>query len=284
MTIALPVLKQVPSPNYTPVAIAHDLVILHMMEGGYAGSVAWLCRPTTRASAHLCMRKDGGEDTQLAPLNFKAWAECDFNGKGVSIEIEGFTAQGMSEVTMRAAALRTAWLLRFYGIPCQYARGGQGRGYCMHHDLGAAGGGHVDICALDSPTWTTLEGYIKEAYDAFGDGPLPPWALHGLPAPHQIALPPPVAPEPSHGGAPRAQPDDATAHATPSGYPLGSRADVQWRLRKVGANPQLGVTNTDNGATHAALGTFQRAYGLPVTNELNPATWAALEAATAKAV
>jgi len=44
----------------------------------------------------------------IAPLNFKAWAECDFNGKGVSMEIAGFTAQGMSEVTMRAAALRTA--------------------------------------------------------------------------------------------------------------------------------------------------------------------------------
>jgi hypothetical protein len=129
-----------------------------------------------------------------------------------------------------------------------------------------------------------LEGYIKEAYDAFGDGPLPPWALHGLPAPHQITLPPPVTPGPSHSGAPRAQPDDAHTHATPSGYPLGSRADVQWRLRKVGANPQLGVTDTDNGATHAALGTFQRAYGLPVTSDLNPATWAALAAATAKAV
>ena len=82
----LPMLRQVPSPNYSPAPIAHDLFIFHMMEGGYAGSVAWLCRAATQASAHLCMRKDGGEVTQLVPLNCKAWAECNFNGRGISLE------------------------------------------------------------------------------------------------------------------------------------------------------------------------------------------------------
>ena len=40
--MAVPALKQTPSTNYSPTPIAHDLVIVHLMEGGYAGSVAWL--------------------------------------------------------------------------------------------------------------------------------------------------------------------------------------------------------------------------------------------------
>ena len=279
--INMGVVKQTPSPNFSNVQIAHDLFILHLMEGCYLGSVAWLCRPEARASAHYCSNADGSEVSQLVPFDRKAWAECNFNGRGISGEYPGFTAQGVPDVTLRAMARHGAWILRAYGIPCQHAAGGQGRGYCMHNDLGVAGGGHVDVCGVGDSTWQTIERYIKEEYDALGDGGLPPWALHGAPAPQSVVLPPAVTPEPTHGGADRSTPGDVHEHPTASGFPLASRADVQWRLRKVGANPQLGITGTDNGATHAALGTFQRAYRLPVTNELNPATWAALAGATA---
>ncbi len=277
----LPMLRQVPSPNYSPAPIAHDLFIFHMMEGGYAGSVAWLCRAATQASAHLCMRKDGGEVTQLVPLNCKAWAECNFNGRGISLEIEGFTAQGMSEQTMRAAALIAAWCCRTYGMPPVWAKGGAGRGLCQHHDLGAGGGGHVDCSEIGGATWLTLVAYTKEAYDAFGDGPLPPFALHGLPAPHQVELPPDVAPEPSHGGAPRIGPAEApVAHPTASGFPLGSMADIQWRLIKAGFSVgATGADNRDGPATEAAIAAFQKAHGLATTG-WGPLTWAALEAAT----
>src|SRR3954469_24631395 len=86
MSIAMPRVRQCPTPNYTPSPIAHDLVILHMMEGGYAGSVAWLCDSRALASAHLCMNDDGSEVTQLVPLQFKAWAQKAFNSRGVSLE------------------------------------------------------------------------------------------------------------------------------------------------------------------------------------------------------
>ena len=281
MTQAIPVLKQVPSPNYSPTPIAHDLVIVHLMEGSYLGSVSYLCLARVQASAHLCMNDDGSEFTQLVPLSMKAWAECAFNSRGVSIEAPGFTAKGVPDATLRGLAWATAWLLRTYGILCQHAAGGQGRGFCSHHDLGAAGGGHVDICGVNDATWQRFEGFVKQAYDAFGDGPLPAWALHGLPAPHQIALPPAAAPEPSHGGAPRCEAGDAVAHPTASGFPHGSIADLQWRLRKVGANPALGVDGDEGAATRAAIGVFQKAEGLPVTNDVNPATWAALDKATA---
>jgi hypothetical protein len=285
MTVTMPPVKQVPSPSYTPTPIAHGLFVFHMMEGGYLGSVNWLCRAATKASAHLCLRKDGGELTQLVPLSAKAWAECEFNGRGISLEIEGFTAQGMSEETMRSAALVAGWCCRAYGIPPVWAKGGQGRGLCQHHDLGAAGGGHVDCSAIGSETWLKLVAYTKEAVDAFGDGPLPPFALHGAPGPHQAELPPDVPPEPSHGGAARHDPNEAPApHPTVSTYPAHSAADLQWRLNRAGATSDDGqplkIDGWAGNKTKQAIVAFQKAHGL-ATDGLGPLTWAALDAASA---
>jgi hypothetical protein len=149
----------------------------------------------------------------------------------------------------------------------------------MHHDLGAAGGNHDDICGVGDATWRTFEGYVKAEYDAFGDGPLPTWALHGLPAPHQVSLPPDVEPTPSHGGAPRNQDGDAPAHPTASGYPTGSVADIQWRLNKAGAAPALVVDGHAGPLTRATIVAFQSAHGLAADGVVGPATLAALEAA-----
>lgn len=280
MPITMPPVKQVPSPNYSPRSISHDLFIYHMMEGGYLGSVAWLCRPATRAAAHLCTRKDGGEVTQLVGMQFESWAECNFNPRGASLEIEGFTAQGMSEQTMRAAALIGGWYCRAYGVPPAWAPNGAGRGLAQHHDLGAAGGGHVDCSAIGSDTWLKLVAYTKEAFDAFGDDPLPPFALHGAPGPHQVELPPAVAPEASHGGAPRAQPNDTHEHATASSYPRHSLAAMQFDLNAVGVSPRIEVDGLWGDETRAALVAFQRSHGLAPDGQIGPLTWAAIDKAS----
>jgi len=280
MLPVMPAVRQIPSPNYSQTLISHDLFVAHMTEGGYLGSVAWCCRQGG-AAPHLFMSEDGAEVTQSVPLQFKAWAQCAFNACGVSLEIPGFTAQGVPEARWRAAALIAAWVCRAYAIPPVWAPGGVGRGLCQHHDLGAAGGGHVDCSGIGSPTWLAFVGYVKEAFDAFDDGPLPAFALHGAPAPHAVELPPDVAPEPSHGGAPRVGPGDVVAHATASGWPLASIGDWQWRLAKAGANPALKADDSEGAATRAAIGVFQKAVGLPVTNDVNAATWARLEAMTA---
>jgi hypothetical protein len=281
--INMGVVKQTPSPNYSPTPIVHDKVFLHRTEGPTAeGADAWLCQKAADASTHLISNADGSITYQLVPLQFEAWAQCSFNRQGISIEYPGYTAQGVPEATLRAMALHTAWLLRAYGIPCQHAKGGQGRGYCMHHDLGAAGGNHTDVCGVEDATWQKLEGYVKEAYDAFGDGPLPPWALHGAPAPHAVELPPDVAPEPSHGGALRVDPASPPAeHPTVSGYPAGSVADLQWRLNKAGATPALAVDGHAGPLTRNAIAAFQGKHRLSVDGQIGPKTWAALEGASA---
>lgn len=276
----MPALKQTPSANYSPTPITPDKIFMHVMEGGCEGSVSWLCQKASQASVHLCMNEDGSVVYQLVPLRYKAWAQCQFNGQGISIEMPGFTAQGLPDERWRAGAKIAAWLCRTYGIPPVWARGGQGRGIAQHADLGAAGGNHHDCTAIGGPAWTTFLGYVKDAYDAFGDGPLPAWALHGLPAPHSVELPPDVDPEASHGGAARNEPGDVVAHPTASGFPHGSVSDLQWRLNNAGASPALIIDGDAGNQTRAALIRFQKAYGLVVDGKLGPKTWAALDKAT----
>lgn len=281
MAYALPSVIQRPTPNYTPVAIAHDLLILHMCEGGYAGSVAWLCQPAAKASAHICMSEGGSEVSQLVPIGMKSWAECQFNGMGVSLEIPGFTAQGIPEARWQAAALIFAWLSLAYQIPPTWAKSGLGRGITQHHDLGAAGGGHVDTCEVGSPTWLAFIGMVQAARDELAKVPLAPFLLHGLPNPHQTQLPPDAAPTPSHGGVPRISTYEVpTSHPTTSGYPHGSVADLQWRLNKAGAIPKLDVDGFAGGLTRNAIARFQATHSLYIDGLIGPKTWSALDLAT----
>ncbi len=280
MSFAMPSVRQVVSPNYSLTPIRHDNVFVHRCEGSYAGSVAWLCDRRANASAHLVMKADGSEVAQLVPLGLKAWAQCAFNANGVSLEIEGFTAQGLPDQTSQAAASIVAWLCRAYAIPPVWAQGGRGRGVCQHVDLGAAGGGHRDACGLGSPTWRKFMDFVTNAYDSFGNGLPPAFALHGLPNPHQVELPPDVTPTPSHGGAARIDPGETPApHPTDSGYPHGSVADLQWRLNQNGAAPPLGVDGFAGPLTRAAIADFQGRRRLFVDGRLGPKTWAAVDGA-----
>ena len=277
----VPALKQRPSPNYSGRGGARiRLFVVHMMEGAYPGSVAWLCMPKSQVSAHLCMTADGSEWSQLVPLNEKAWHACNANPYSIGIEAPGFTAQGFSDQWGRALAWGVAWLLKRYGLPCRHAEGGQGDGFCSHHDLGAMGGGHFDICPVDGPDWKRFEGFVADAYATFSDA-LPDWALHGVAAPTTIAPPTNSAPEPSHNGAPRAEAGDvASTHSTASGFAAGSFADIQWRLNKTGAAPSLEVDGYAGPKTSAAIVAFQSAHSLTADGIVGPATWAALEKAT----
>jgi hypothetical protein len=281
MPIAMPRVVQRPTPNYSPSPIKHDLTVLHMTEGGYLGSVAWLCDPRANASAHRLLKADASELTQLAPLNLKAWHACAFNGRALSLEIEGFTARGLADATLDAAALIAAWDCLAYGIPPVWARGGQGRGVCCHHDLGPAGGGHVDICGVGDALWSRMMAAIQNAYEALKALPsLPSFALHGAPGPHEVAPTPDVTPAPSHGGAPRNEPGDVHAHPTPSRYPAHSIAALQADLNAIikPATP-LTVDGRFGALTSGALREFPASHGCKPDGLIGSESWAALDAA-----
>ena len=281
MNLALPRVVQMPTPNYSPSLIRHDIFVFHRTEGNYDGARAWLCDPRARASATGVLKLDGSEYTQLVGAQFKAWAQCAFNSFGPSLEIEGFTAQGMPDITRDAAALVAAWFCRAYAIPPRWARGGQGRGLVQHHDLGAAGGGHVDCSGVGSFEWLALVAATQAAYDALGKLPaLPLFALHGAPGPHQVAATPDVTPAPSHGGAPRAEPADTHAHPTPSGFAQPSLAALQADLN---ALESAGLTTDGRfgGMTSAALKRFQAAHGCANDGLIGPESWSAIDRALA---
>ncbi len=281
MTIALPMVVQRPSPNYTPTPIRHDLFIFHDEEGNADGSLAWLCDPRAQAAPHLAMGADGSNTTyQLVPLQYKAWAQCSFNSAGISLEIPGF-ADKLPDARLQAAAVIGAWTCLAYDIPPVWAPGGKGRGIVCHHDLGAAGGGHVDVGPVGGATWQSIVRYTQAAYAELKALPsLPPLALHGLPGPHEISTPPDVVPEPSHGGVPRNEPGDTHAHPTPSGFAAHSIAALQSDLNKL-LGTSLDVDGRFGALTATALRCFQVAHGCDVDGLIGPQTWRAIDVAMA---
>jgi hypothetical protein len=278
MTFSLPSLKFVPSPNKSSRNGARiSKIVVHMTEGAYAGAVSWFAMVASQVSAHLVMKADGSEVTQCVALGDKAWHVCNFNPTTIGVEGEGFTAKGFDEPWARGMATIVAWLLRRYGLPCRWAQGGVGDGFCSHHDLGAAGGNHDDPTAIGSAAWAYLSDLIKAAYDAFGDGEPPAWALHGLPAPMAISPPPALNDNEtptSHGGQAGAEANES-AHPAP----VGSILWAQERLVALGVNSTLVCDGLAGPQTRAAVAKFQGGRGLYVDGIVGPKTIAALEAA-----
>jgi peptidoglycan hydrolase-like protein with peptidoglycan-binding domain len=124
---------------------------------------------------------------------------------------------------------------------------------------------------------------IQHACDSFGDGPLPDFALHGAPGPHQVETPSYAIGTPSHGGAPRNEPGDFINHPTASGFVAHSIPALQGDLNTLGAHPPLQVDGGFGPATQAALRAFQATRGLVIDGQVGPASWAALDASLSKA-
>lgn len=179
--MSMPPVKWQASPNFNAGAIKHDLFFFHCTQGSYAGAKSWLCNPVAKASAHLIIPATVAECTQLVDLRHKAWCQRNFNGRGVSLEIEGWVEKGLSVETTKGAARIAAWICIAYKIPPVWAKGGQGRGVCQHIDLGKDGGNHHDIYPIGSPRWLDLMDEVKKAHEELSRGPLPAFPLRGLP-------------------------------------------------------------------------------------------------------
>lgn len=194
MSITLPPLKQVPSPNFSersPPII--NLVVCHDCEGSYAGSVSWFAQRRSQVSAHIVLKEDGSEATQMVPFAKKAWHACNYNSRSIGVEIAGYAKPGFSADELNADANIVAWLLRKFGIPCQWAgKGAPKPGFCSHFDLGAAGGGHTDL-TTDPVVWAAFQARVEAAYAASAGAPLAQWGYVTV-VPIAIASKPPVAP------------------------------------------------------------------------------------------
>lgn len=157
--VVLPPLVQRRSPNRSSRhGTRIDLVVLHETAGSYNGAVSWLCNPVSRASAHLVVREDGHEATQLVTIGEKAWTQGDFNSRAIGVELANITRKGYAtEHQLRVAARIFGFFCLRHDIPPKWSRTGTGRGVCRHSDLGAAGGGHTECGPGDTDWFRFLE-------------------------------------------------------------------------------------------------------------------------------
>jgi hypothetical protein len=174
----LPVLKWIPSPNFSARSARVDLLVIHDTEGSYESTVAWFQNKASEVSAHFVIKEDGSEATQMVDLADKAWACCAFNSRSVNFEMAGWASKGYGSPEWLAMARVSAFHLHHLQIPCRWARGGVGPGFCSHFDLGEAGGGHSDP-TTDAAVWRKFVDLVMAQYNA-GDFP-PIWRPeHGL--------------------------------------------------------------------------------------------------------
>ena len=171
----LPVLKWLASPNFSERTEKLDLLVAHDCQGSYLGSIETFMQAHTSnpVSAHIVLREDGKEATQMVGFGKKAWHDCSFNSESIGLEMAGFEARGYADSEWQAEANMIAYLLHRYQIPVRWAKDGKGGGFCRHLDLGRLGGGHTDP-TQDLAVWMNFVQRVEAAYNA-GGFPAEPW-------------------------------------------------------------------------------------------------------------
>ncbi len=172
--MTLPPLKWVTSPNFSrrsPQKI--DLIVAHDTEGGYKGAIATFANTHSQVSAHVVLREDGKEATQMVGFKSKAWHVKAFNSRSIGIEMAGFLAKGLDAAEWLAAAEITAYLCHRFNVPTTWTRNGARPGVCRHYDLGKAGGGHMDP-TQSIAIWQKFLDNVAVAFKA-AQWPAAPW-------------------------------------------------------------------------------------------------------------
>ena len=106
--------------NYTNGGIvSYDYVVVHTMQGYYAGSISWFQNPSANVSAHYCMRSSDGEVTQMVRNDDRAWHVGNSNSYALGIEHEGFVddASWYTWETYLSSARLARWLCEAHDIP-----------------------------------------------------------------------------------------------------------------------------------------------------------------------
>lgn len=154
MTVLAPLIWR-PSPNHSSrhgEPTTH--LVWHATIGRYLGAVATLREPTSDASAHLVVREDGGETTQLVRLDAKAWHAYPYwNTRSIGVEHASLQRGFASHAQLEQSARLFAYLCHRERIPAVHGVD-RPRGIVRHRDLGAVGGGHLD--GPDDHVWFDL--------------------------------------------------------------------------------------------------------------------------------
>lgn len=96
-------------------------VVVHDMEGYYAGAISWFKNAASNVSAHYCIRSSDGEITQMVREQDTAYhaGNWTYNKESIGIEHEGFKSdpgRWYTDVMYRRSAQLTAAITKRYGI------------------------------------------------------------------------------------------------------------------------------------------------------------------------
>jgi len=98
-----------------------DVVVIHTVQGSYAGAISWFQDSAANVSAHYVVRRSDGAITQTVHHADIAWhaGNWSYNQRSIGIEHEGFVADAnnYTPAMLQASADLTRWLCDNLGIP-----------------------------------------------------------------------------------------------------------------------------------------------------------------------
>src|SRR5690606_19020241 len=80
------------STNYSTAGNGRSAVIMHTIEGSYAGGISWFQNPAANVSAHYVIRRSDGQITQMVREHHQAWHAAYHNHYTIGIEHDGRAA------------------------------------------------------------------------------------------------------------------------------------------------------------------------------------------------
>jgi MYXO-CTERM domain-containing protein len=111
------------SGNYTTAsrgAAQINYIVIHTVQGSYAGCISWFKNSSSKVSAHYVVRSSDGQITQMVDDKNVAWHDACFNSQSIGIEHEGYISdpgRWYTDAMYKASAKLTSWLCDQYGIP-----------------------------------------------------------------------------------------------------------------------------------------------------------------------
>ncbi|MGW8376658.1 N-acetylmuramoyl-L-alanine amidase [Streptomyces sp. ODS28] len=123
-------------PSDNPIAF----VVIHVTQGGYAGTISHFQNAGANSSAHYVLRSRDGHLAQMVREKDIAWhaGNWDYNTRSIGIEHEGFIddPKWFTEAMYRSSAKLTAAICDKYAIPRERSR------IIGHHEV--PGATHTD--------------------------------------------------------------------------------------------------------------------------------------------
>lgn len=134
--------------NETPGAVlAHQGLVVHIMDGTLWGTDSWFHNPHAKASSHFGVGRDGTL-LQWVDTDSKAWTEADGNPYWVSVECEGRGGEELTHEQIAMIGKLFEWLERSYHFGFANASTPSQKGLGHHSMGGLAWGGHFNCPGL----------------------------------------------------------------------------------------------------------------------------------------